>query len=103
VLTECKLKARETAYYLMDHFFTIYVEIEELEHLYHDAFNPYLMSQLVNYGLNIIKSTNNFETSIHTWIVRLVNDHTWPNFKTHFDEAHHILRIARGTTIRSAT
>jgi len=81
---------------------TIYDEIEELEHLGHTAINPYSMSQVVNYGLTIIKNTKNFETGIRTWIMRAVNEHTWPNIKTHFEEAHCVLRAVRGTTMQSS-
>ena len=66
VLRERELEAREMAYDLMGLLFTIYDRIEELEHLGHATVNPYSISQLVNYGLTIIKNTNNFKTGIRT-------------------------------------
>ena len=100
VLRDWEFKVREMAYELMEPLVTIYDEIEELEHLGVAAVNPYSQSQIVNYGLTIIKNTNNFETGIYTWIARPLTKHTWPNFKTHFEEAHRVLRSVRGMTRR---
>ena len=40
--------------------------------------------------------------SIRMWIMRPVNNHTWSNFKTHFEEAHRVLRAVQEKTLRSA-
>ena len=102
VLMECELKVREMAYDLMHPLISIYDEIEELEYLGVNVFNPYPMSQLVSYGITIIKNTNNFETGISRWIMRPVNDHTWTNFRTHFEGSHRVIRSVQGTTMQSA-
>ena len=81
VLRECKLKIREMAYDLMEPLVTIYDKIEELEHLKIAAVHLYPQSQIVSYGLTIIKNTNNFETGIRTWIIRPAIDHTGTSFK----------------------
>ena len=60
------------------------------------------MSQLMAYGLTIIKNTNNSETGTRTWIMRQINKYAWPNLKNHSEEAHHVLRAVRGTKLRSA-
>ena len=36
------------------------------------------------------------------WISRPATDHTWSNFKTHFEEAHRLLRVVRGMMMRSS-
>ena len=64
VLRERELKVCEIVYDIMNPLVTIYNKIEELGHLSHAERNPYSMLQLVNYGLTIIKHTNNFETGI---------------------------------------
>jgi len=79
----------------MDTLVPIYNEIE-LEHLSVAAVNPYSQSQIVSYGLTIIKNTNNFETGIRTWITRPPIEHTWPNFKVHSEEAHRVLGQSEG-------
>ena len=101
-LMERKLKVCEKSYDLMEPLVTIYNEIEELEHFGVAVINPYSQSQIVNYGLTIIKNTNNFETGIRTWITRPLTKHMWPNFKTHFEEAHCVLMAVRGMTMRSS-
>ena len=87
----------------MDPPVSFYDEIKQLGHLYHVAQNQYLMSQLVNYGLTIIKSTNDYETRIQTWIESPVIKLTWPNFKVYFEEDHCILRETRATKMRTIT
>ena len=80
------------ACYIMDPLVTIYDKIEELGHLSHTGQNLYSMPQLVKYGSTIIKNIYDFETDICTWIVRPVVNHMWLIFKTHFKEAHRVLR-----------
>jgi len=91
------------AYDLMYPLVTIYDEIEKLEHLSHATVNSYSMSQLVNFGLTIIKNTSHFETGNRTWIMIPMNKHMWRDFKTHFEETHCMLKLFRGTPIRSST
>ena len=55
VLGERKLEVCKIAYDLIDPLVTIYDEIEELEYLGIAAANPYSQSQIVSYGLTIIK------------------------------------------------
>jgi len=66
---EQKLKVREMAYDLMPPLVIIYDKIEDTKHLGHATVKLYSTSQIVNYGLTIIKNTNNFETGIHTWML----------------------------------
>ena len=47
-------------------------------------------------GLRIIKNTHDFEDGIKDWLRRPVADHTWANFKTHFEAARELLRKIRG-------
>jgi len=60
VLREFKLKVCEMTYGIMNPLTTIYDEIKELEHLSVAAVNLYSQSQIVNYGLTIMKNTNDF-------------------------------------------
>jgi len=84
----------------MNPLVAIYNEIEELEHIGHTVVKPYLMSQLMSYGLKIIKNTNDFETGILTWTMRPINEHTWPYLKNFFEEEYCV--VVHGTMIQSA-
>ena len=68
VLRERKLKVRKIVYDIMDPIVTTYNEIKELGHLGYAAQNPQSMSQLVNYGLTIIK---NIKKMKHAFTPRL--------------------------------
>ena len=43
-----------------------------------------------------------FEKGLTDWYTRSTNQHTWLNFKTHFEDAHHTLRKVRGVTIENS-
>ena len=60
VLREHELKVHEMVYEFMDPIISLYNEIEELGHLGHALKNAFSISQIVNYGLTIIKNTNDF-------------------------------------------
>ena len=57
-------------------------------------------AQLVDYGLNIIRNTGEFETAILEWNAKDAVDKTWYEFKTHFTDAHTALSEVRGTSMR---
>ena len=56
VLRERELKVLETVCDIMDLLVSFYDEIKELGHLGHASQKLYYMSQLMNYGLTIIKN-----------------------------------------------
>ena len=63
--------------------------------------NPYLPSQLINFALQIIKNTNDFEDAQKQWHAKAAVKKTWSNFMTHFDNEHQALREVRGVTMQS--
>ena len=92
---------REFQYNIQDPLVTFYREIENLEELGKASLNPYLPSQLINFALQIIKNTNDFEDAQKQWHAKATGDKTWSNFMTHFDDEHQALREVRGVTMRS--
>ena len=66
--------------------------------LLHD---PFTDKQLVKIGLKIIKNTRDFADGLKTWYQRPHVEHTYANFKTHFEDALELLRELRGSNIRS--
>ena len=96
---EDKTKAME--YNLVDPLIVVFNEIEELARLGTAADNPFSDKQLVQIGLKIIKNTNDFENAINAWYERPALEHTWDNFKNHFDEAREVLKKVRGSDMRN--
>ena len=102
-LMEIEEKVKTMEYNLVEPLVTVFNEIEELTRLGAAANNPFSDMQQVQLGLRIIKSTNDFEQGIQTWYGRPAAEHTWQNFKTHFEEARELLRKIRGVDMQNST
>jgi len=79
----------------------IFSLIEDLEIIAEAAHNMKSDTQLVNYGLDLVRNTNEFENALLAWYTR--QDQTWASFKTHFTTAHTELARVRGTSMRGSS
>ena len=61
---------------------------------------PKSTAQLLNYDLDDIRKTGEFEKYLAAWYKKDSNDKTWENFKAHFNEAHRELRQICRPTIK---
>jgi hypothetical protein len=95
-------RVRHFSWNIIDPPVVLFNLIEDLEIIAEAAMNEKSNTQLVNYGLDIIRDTGEFETSLLTWYNRPVNDQTWVNFKTHFTTAHRELSKVRGASMRGS-
>ena len=77
-------------------------ELEELEQVAIAASNPYTSTQLVNIGIKLIKNFNDFDRGLTSWFERPIEQHTFSNFKSHFEREYQALRKVRGPTMKSA-
>ena len=82
-----------------DPMVTIYRPIEQLRTLADIAGIPYTESQVVDFGIQLIKSTRDFETALGEWNRKPQNDKYWENFKNHFQTAQQTLKDIRGPTM----
>lgn len=101
VVTE-EEKVKNFTWNIIDPPVVLFNLIEDLQTISDAANNPKTISQLINYGLEIIKNTGEFETALLAWIARPTVEHTWPNFKTHFTTAHTELSRIRGAQMRGS-
>ena len=62
-------------------------KIEDLRDLAVAANNPYTDTQLVNFGLDFIKKTNDYEKALIAWYNHHPTQQTYQAFKTHFIDA----------------
>ena len=62
---------------------------------------PKSQAQIINYGLDIIRKTSDFEQALAAWYCRPTVEHTWTNFKSHFVTAHRALKKVRGPTMKN--
>ena len=77
----------------------IFNAIEELSNLSKAANIEKLQQQIINYGLEILRQTGEFETSMTTWFHKAPVDLTWSNFKKYFTDAHTNLIKVRGASV----
>ena len=101
-LMDIEDKVKTMDYNITEPLVVIYNEIDELARLGTAAGNPYSDMQQVQLGLRIIKNSNDFENGIEQWYERPVVEHTWDNFKTHFEEAREKLKKIRGSDMRNS-
>ena len=102
-LTKEEDKVRDFSWKISDTPVVFFNLIEDLEIIAEAARNVKSDTQKVNYGVDIVRDTNEFETSLLTWLVRLTDRQTWVNFKTHFTTAHTELSKVRGSSVRGST
>ena len=102
-LMDIEDKVKTMEYSLSDPLIVMFNEIEELERLGIAATNPYREMQLVQIGLKIIKNTNDIEDAINKWYSRPAAEHTWNNFKNHFEDARELLKKVRGENMQTSS
>ena len=75
-------------------------KIEDLIGLSAAAGMPKTEAQIINYGLGIIKRTNDFEQALLNWYNLPAGNQTYANFKQHFADAQRELKKIRGARLR---
>ena len=96
VVKEKELEVLATAFVPSDPMVTIFWPIEQLKKLAEIAKIPYTESQIVDFGVQLIKNTRDFETALGNWNSKPENDKSWELFKDHFQEAQRTLKDIRG-------
>ena len=102
-LMDIEDKVKTMEYNLAEPLVVVFNEIEELARLGGAANNPFSDMQQVQIGLRIIKNTNDFEQGIQDWYGRPAAEHTWQNFKTHFETARELIKQIRGADMQNSS
>lgn len=87
-LAEIKSKSYDPAIPLASTF----KRIEELVDLADAGKIPFTVQQQISIALELLKTTGKFSSAIKAWINRPVAEHTWVNFKTHFNDARSLMK-----------
>ena len=100
--TLAKEEAAMSTFYwdLRDPPVIMFNKIEDLMSLAEAAGMPKTEAQIVNYGLAIIKRTNDFEQALLSWYAMNPQQQTYAAFKQHFADAQRELKQIRGARIR---
>ena len=78
---------------------TIFRPIEQLRTLAKITKIPYTESQIVGFGLQLIKNTRDFEIVLGEWNRKVEQNKTWESFKEYFQNAQSTLKDIRGPTM----
>jgi hypothetical protein len=100
-IDEAEMKIKTYVWNLTDPLVTIFNMIEDFAELSRAGGLEWSTAQLINYGLNTIRKTNEFERALTEWFNRPEAEKTWLNFKKHFTQALRELKRIRGPTLRS--
>ena len=100
-LDDFEEKVKNMSYHTSEPLVTVFNQIEDLERLGVAACDPFTDKQLVKIGLKIIKNTRDFADGLKASYQRPRVEHTYANFKTHFEDALELLRKIRGSGMTS--
>ena len=78
----------------------IFNKIEDLQDLATAAYSPYTQVQLLNIGIQILKDSGVFTEGLKAWYLTPIAQHTWENFKTHFQDELKKLKKVLGPQMR---
>ena len=79
----------------------IFNAIKDLVSLSIAAKLPKSQQQIITYGLNILKSTGEFDTSLTKWYNLVPAETTWHNFIKYFTKAYYNILKIQGKTIKN--
>ena len=77
----------------------IWNPIERLCKFAQKAQNPYSDVQKIDFGLQLIRNTRDFEQALDRWEEKTDANKTWTNLKTHFAKEQKKLKKIRGPTM----
>jgi hypothetical protein len=101
-LNEKEQEVRAFVYNLQDPLVLLFDQVEDLKKLADAAQMPYTTRQIVNFGVQLIRNTHDFQDGLKAWYDIDEADKTWPNFKILFEDEHDKLRLVRGETMQHA-
>ena len=88
------------AYDIQQPLSTVWTAIRELESTAKAADSPYTDRQLIDFALDIIKRTHDFEEALSKWYQLPTPGKTYKNLTKHFDSHYKILEEVRGDNMQ---
>ena len=91
---------REIKYTPPTPLITIFNKIEDLQDLATAAYTPYTQIQLLNIAVQILKDSGAFTEGLKQWYQKPIAEHTWEQFKNHFQDELKKLKKVLGPQMR---
>lgn len=95
-------EALRTTFSPSDPLVTIWNPLEKLKKFAKFAELPYSDEQIIDFALQLIRNTRDFEQGLIDWNKKPKADQTWSNLKQHFKEAQQALKEVRGPSMLQA-
>ena len=102
MLCQKETEIRAFVYSLQDPLVNLYNQVEDLQKLGDTAQMPYTEFQIINFGVQLICKTHNFQDGLKQWFGKDRDDKTWETFKLHLEDEYDKLKQVRGATIHHA-
>ena len=101
-LSTKEIEVRSFVYNLRDPLVSLFDQVEDLKKLAIAAQMPYTNLQIINFGVQLIRNTHDFQDGLKSWYDTPIANQTWMNFKMHFEDEHDKLKLIRGETMKHA-
>ena len=102
-LAEFESSIRQYTYNVQDPLSLVFDQIEELQLLAEASRTPYSDGQLVSFGVEILRNTQDFQDGIKSWNRLPLANRTWQHFITHFEQEYQELLELRGPTMQNSS
>ena len=99
VNNERVIKVKNFTWTITDPPVVIYNLIDDLDTISEAAGVPKTVNPRIQYGVDIIKKTREFENSLLEWFARPTLEHSWKKFKSHVTNSHTELAKVRGSSM----
>ena len=99
---DCLNEVLKTPFTPADPLVTLWNPIQKLNKLATQARIPYSEQQLIEFALQMIRGTHDFENALGKWEEKPITEKTWQNLKLHFSQAQNELKKIRGPTMVQA-
>jgi hypothetical protein len=101
-LNDKEMEVRAFVYNLQDPLVTLFDQVEDLKKLGDAAQMPYTQQQIINFGVQLIRNTQDFQDGLKEWYGKPTLEKTWTRFKSHFEDEYDKLKLVRGATMQHA-
>ena len=101
-LIDFETSVRQYQYDITDPLSLVFDLVEDLQLMAEAAGTPNSESQLVAFGVEILRSTHDFQDGIKSWNRRSAADKTWANYITHFEQEYKELLQLRGPSMQNS-
>ena len=101
-LNQKEVEVRAFVYSLQEPLVSLFDQVEDLKKLGDAAQMPYTEPQIINFGIQLVRNTHDFQDGLKSWYNIPDREKSWTNFKIHFEDEYDKLKLVRGVSMEYA-